>query len=620
MTRFRLAVFLLSLAIVAFLVLAVSERWRAVPIPSTPSEASSTLTALPEISPTPFLNDTQNITYVGAAVCAECHAEAYESYLRTAHSHAFGNLDPSKEPPDGTFRDAKSGRSYRVYRRSGQFRHRESIRTDDGQEIVLSDFPVRYVIGSGRFSRSYLVESDGFLLESPITWYAARQQWAISPGYDQFNPGFERSSQIRCIRCHVGRAEAVDGSPHRVRILSNAIDCERCHGPGSLHVQRWEQQTATLTTVDPTIVHPGRLSRERNEDICAQCHLHSAATVDVRGRGLASFRPGLALAEFCIHYGSKKSNKPMQVVGHVEQMRLSRCYQASKTLTCTTCHDPHQKPKPALRLAYYRSKCLGCHTEDSCGIERPQRLLKNEHDDCIACHMPTVPTEIPHFAFTHHRIAIHTSRRPAKEIGGISSLVSLGRTSHLPQVEQDRCLGLAYAQAADDQRASATFRVYVERARKLLEDVRRRGIRDAQVDAALAKLYWQRDPRKTIALSKSALEYENLPPDARVSALFTLGSTLFEMGNTDRAIRVLEKLVRLRRYSIAWFVLSRCYERAGNSPKALAAARKAVEISPQNPQFHRHLADLYRASGKSQEAEFQSRRAAALSASSSRVH
>ena len=48
-------------------------------------------------------------------------------------------------------------------------------------------------IGSGHHSRSYIVEDDGFLVESPVTWYSSIEKWAMSPGYDRrFHMGFER--------------------------------------------------------------------------------------------------------------------------------------------------------------------------------------------------------------------------------------------------------------------------------------------------------------------------------------------------------------------------------------------------------------------------------------------
>lgn len=97
---------------------------------------------------------------------------------------------------------------------------------------------------------------------------------------------------------------------------------------------------------DFTIVNPAHLSRDLAESVCQQCHLRPSAVVPVRGRKLSDFRPGLPLQDFVQAYQLDAPDKPMTVVGHVEQLHLSRCYQASNSLTCVTCHDPHAEPRP----------------------------------------------------------------------------------------------------------------------------------------------------------------------------------------------------------------------------------------------------------------------------------
>jgi tetratricopeptide (TPR) repeat protein len=63
-----------------------------------------------------------------------------------------------------------------------------------GGEMLLADHVPRYAIGSGRFTQSYLVETDGFLVESPITWYSSVARWDMSPGYDRpDHNSFERA-------------------------------------------------------------------------------------------------------------------------------------------------------------------------------------------------------------------------------------------------------------------------------------------------------------------------------------------------------------------------------------------------------------------------------------------
>src|SRR5262249_10282111 len=165
-----------------------------------------------------------------------------------------------------------SGRRYDVRREGGRLWHRERLLSSGQSDIVLNDFPLQYAIGSGRFGRTYAVEADGFLVESPVSYYAARQAWGMSPGYDgPGNTGFERSIGTQCLACHVGRFDLLEKSAHRYKIIEPAIGCERCHGPGSLHVSRRaaaDRKPIPDGAEDLTIVNPRRLARELCEAVC----------------------------------------------------------------------------------------------------------------------------------------------------------------------------------------------------------------------------------------------------------------------------------------------------------------------------------------------------------------
>src|SRR5262249_1575454 len=146
------------------------------------------------------------------------------------------------EPPDGEFTHAPSKRRYQIRRKDGQLWHRELLLVEGPAEVVLSEFPVKYVLGSGHHWSNYLVETDGFLVESPVPWYVDRQAWGMSPGYDSpHQEGFQRAIGEGCLFCHAGHATAVGGSLHRIQLGEAAISCERCHGPGALHVERHRQ-------------------------------------------------------------------------------------------------------------------------------------------------------------------------------------------------------------------------------------------------------------------------------------------------------------------------------------------------------------------------------------------
>ncbi len=195
----------------------------------------------------------------------------------------------------------------------------------------------------------------------------------------------------------------------------------------------------------------------------------------------------------------------MKVVGHVEQLRLSRCYQASETLSCTSCHDPHHAPKPAAASEHYRNACLQCHAESACGLDREERTKSPKGDNCAACHMPQVATDIPHVAFTHHRIGIHSETAAEEDDGELADLVPLEDASHLPELDRDRCLGLAYLEFASTQRDNQAFKHYMRRAAEFAGAARRRGLQDAFVDAGLARVYWSDAPGRTVEMAQAAI-------------------------------------------------------------------------------------------------------------------
>jgi hypothetical protein len=65
---------------------------------------------------------------------------------------------------------------FTIERRDGREIHRETVR-DGGQVLAQVEAEVAYAVRSGARSISYLIERDGRLFMSPITWYTQKQQW-----------------------------------------------------------------------------------------------------------------------------------------------------------------------------------------------------------------------------------------------------------------------------------------------------------------------------------------------------------------------------------------------------------------------------------------------------------
>ncbi len=250
------------------------------------------------------------------------------------------------------------------------------------------------------------------------------------------------------------------------------------------------------------------------------------ATVYTRDHGIADFRPGLPLADFNLNYELNQPEAGMKVVGHVGQMRQSRCYRESDTLTCTTCHDPHAK---ATGRADYVSQCLKCHSEASCRLDKDERIKRSAADDCVQCHMPQVPTEITHVAFTHHRIGIHaehaSSDKPAMMARSRpAELVPLDKPTGDSQLEQQRDLALAYFAYSQKPMEPAAMHYYQDRSRQLIEALRSQGWRGPETTAALARLYYaEQQPEMAYNLAMETLGYDKLLPKSRINALYFIG-------------------------------------------------------------------------------------------------
>lgn len=564
---------------------------------------------IPPLSATRFLNTGPDAQYIGTQQCRTCHADEHASYLATAHSRSFRQVDVAEEPPDAVFEHALSHRRFHVVGAGGKLHHKDALQLADGKELPLSDRPLSYLVGSGRFARTYLAEIDGFLMQSPLSWYEGPKAWNMSPGYDvPVQVGFQRYIGFDCLYCHTGRTEMVDGNFYKLKVEELAVSCERCHGPGSLHAKKHEAsgrgaRRDASGEEDLTIVNPSRLSRELAESICHQCHLESATSVIVRGRQREDFRPGLPWTDFCINYGYASSSH-MTVTGHVEQLRQSRCYQADEKLTCITCHDPHAAPTPEEKPAYFRAACQKCHDSSACKAPAPQR--EECGDDCASCHMPRSSTEVVHVAFSHHRIGIHRpdETNPAPpEPTGFRELVPVLSADNLSEIDRKRTLGLAYLWLYGGNALDARARTYRERALALFFQVEAQGLVDPEIDAARALFAETKDLAAAGAAAQRALDSGKLSPGKQAAVLNVLAKARTLEGKHEAAAEVLARLVKERNSSTDWMRYAVALERSQDVPGAIAAYRQALELDPAQPDVWEKLGPLYERSGDRERAE-----------------
>src|SRR5579883_138519 len=372
--RFLRHPFVLGALLLFLSILGVFLAWRRSPQPGHPQPSPP---PDPRVTYTgPFLNIRPEVAYVGDAVCSDCHAEETRSY----REHPMGrSLTPIRGlldqiPNEGAEVGFNAFRSrFTVERQGERIWHRQTRLDADDQPLYTLESEVQFAIGSGSRGYSFLSEREGYLFQTPISWFSQKRVWGLSPG---FTPALfvGRPVSAECLYCHAHRVRPrpnTDNGYEKPIFEGHAIGCERCHGPGERHVQERSKGVPVEGAIDYTIFNPSRrfLAEHENEKqavlrdaVCEQCHLSGEVRVLRRGRDLYDFRPGLPLYSFwSVFVRDHRSKGTEKAVNHVEQMHLSRCYQESsgeRKLECVSCHNPHEYVTGPQRLSYYRARCL----------------------------------------------------------------------------------------------------------------------------------------------------------------------------------------------------------------------------------------------------------------------
>ncbi|MFO0842379.1 MAG: hypothetical protein U0797_08250, partial [Gemmataceae bacterium] len=123
----------------------------------------------------PYLNTRPGVNYSGDAACVECHPTQGEQYRRHPMGRsitpvsAVTSLDEHVSSGGNPF-DALGVR-LSAERRGLGLVHREVARDPGGRVVAETAAPVDFVIGSGTHAYSYLLNRDGVLTQSPVSWF-----------------------------------------------------------------------------------------------------------------------------------------------------------------------------------------------------------------------------------------------------------------------------------------------------------------------------------------------------------------------------------------------------------------------------------------------------------------
>ena len=362
--------------------------------------------------------------YVDPQLCQPCHSDIHDSYRKVAMGRSF--YRPSAEnviedyKVNNHYYHELSNRHYRMLQRGERFYQRRYQLDAQGREQNVFEMEVTHIIGSGNHARSYLhLDAGGVLRQLPVSWYSQEQRWAMSPGYDRSDhEGFSRQVSHACMFCHNAYPPLPEPSDHFglasrfPRELPSGIDCQRCHGPGTRHLELATSGRAEAADIRRAIVNPVRLGPEREMEVCMQCHLQVATAgphIQRFGRSVYSYRPGEPLANYSVRFDlvdpkTGELSERFEVDSSSYRLGRSPCFIRSRgKMTCTTCHDPHHAPQGEKAVRHYRERCMDCHAELS-----PEAHPQPGDSDCASCHMPQRRTQdAVHVVMTDHFIQRH---------------------------------------------------------------------------------------------------------------------------------------------------------------------------------------------------------------------
>jgi Tfp pilus assembly protein PilF len=498
-----------------------------------------------------------------------------------------------------TLYNRASDRYYTMLERDGKLYEQRYQLGFEGQKANRIEKQIDYVVGSGDHARTYLHRTgEGRLIELPVSWYSELGgYWGMSPGYDRPDQqDFRRPIAYECMFCHNAypsfNRQGLTGWDQETfgDTIPEGFDCQRCHGPGSAHVKAVATPGASLEAIRSAIVNPGKLARDRQMDVCMQCHLetssaplpHSILKID---RTPFSYRPGEPLPDYELSFDHKAGtgyDERMEVAQQAYRLRKSACFLKSQ-MTCITCHNPHEELSGAAATRHYVAVCVGCHTKAHASGEPVGRRgvagVSTEKPNCLTCHMWKRRTDdAVHVVMTDHSIQRYKPRRdllaPIKEdVLPYQGEVIPYYPGSLAQVPN----GDLYLALAQNEHASNLAAGIVQLQRALESD----RPNDAEFYFAIGAAYSKSGQyNKAVPWYEEALRRRAEYPQA----LRALAVTLAAAGDLTRDASVGERAAAVLPSDTAVLTnLGDVYLRQGNTDKAKAVLQRALTINPDLP-------------------------------------
>lgn len=538
-----------------------------------------------------YLNHSDTAKYVGINTCRQCHQAIYDSYIKTGMGKSFDHASKQKS-------SAKFDAHTVIYDKYKDFYYHPFW---DGEDMKIMEFRLKgkdtiykriekvdYIVGSGQHTNSHIFNTNGYLHQMPMTYYTQKGQWDFPPGFENgANTRFSRKIGLECLSCHNSYPDFVEGSENKFNEIPEGINCERCHGPGSIHVQQRQMgiKIDTSKYIDYSIVNPGKLPIDKQFDVCQRCHLQGNSVLK-EGKSFFDFKPGMKLSDFITTFLPRYKNSDDQFImaSHADRLKQSKCFIKSfkpetdsaslrpykNSLTCVTCHNPHVSVKETGKETF-NNACKNCHNPKTVnGLCTEKKELRNAvQDNCVTCHMPVSgATDIPHVSVHDHYIRIPLKKEEVEKVKEFIGLYAVNEKNPSNLLKAQ-----AYIQQYDKFDKNSIF---LDSAQRFLSD---RSITDVKSNfELLVHLNFMKQNFSKILLYVKQMGKENLLNTVLVTKSW---------GNSN-----------------AWtlYRIGESYYNTGDILSAYLFYKKADELASFNPEFKNKLGASLMAQNKVEEA------------------
>jgi hypothetical protein len=588
-----------------------------------------------------YLNHSDSAKYVGMQTCKLCHQGIYNTFIKTGMGKSFDLATPQKSSGDfsmSQIHDPIANLHYKAFWKNEHLQIKE-FRLQGKDTIHQRIEEVNYIIGSGQHTNSHLQNVNGYINQMPMTFYAQKHKWDLPPGFEGgVNTRFSRKIGLECMSCHNAYPDFVMGSENKFNGVPQGINCERCHGPGSVHVA--ERSTGskidTSKYIDYSIVNPAKLSIDLQFDICQRCHLQGNAVLK-EGKSFYDFKPGKKLSDYMSVFLPKYEHADEEFImaSHADRLKQSACFIKSyekvkdkkslrpykEAMTCITCHNPHVSVRETNKNVFNEA-CNSCHGDTkatkTCSDEKVKKALANSTSEskllnCVSCHMPSSGAiDIPHVSVHDHYIRKPISKTEKEKIKVFVGLFSINEKNPSALTKAK-----AYINQYDKFEQNKS---YLDSAAYLLRDKSKESL-EANSYALIHLYFIKNDFDQLIALVNTLGEpyllekkfiHQNFE-NTDAWAVYRIAEAFYYKNQLPRAIKWFEQAIKLAPYNLDFRnKMGSAYAKANNLNAAISQYEFIIKENPKKVNAYTNLAYIRLVQGATNEAENLLKRGYAL--------